>query len=129
MTAIQEKLRDLIATAQDEHRRLGEMVSVLRKFDANPVSLDDLHREAAAQGTGGATYFQRIAEMFVRNGNKPMTVREIADAIQGVPTCVNNVLYGTHKQFFVSAKRTGFNRRLEWCLTQQAFDQFAQASS
>jgi hypothetical protein len=123
MSIIQTKLRELVSAIHVEKRSLDDLLTNLAKFAGNMApTMNDLRQEA----NGRATYFSRIADFFVRENNQPRTVQEIADGINGVKPSVCNVLYGTHKKFFLSENVPGFKRQVVWHLTQEAFEQYVQ---
>lgn len=116
-----------VKTYQDA---IAQLHKVVERLDSGNITLTDLKQEAVRISTNGMvasfmnnqpTYFERIAAFFVKIGNVPKTIREIADATKITKNSINNVLYATHKTLFVSSEVEGFKHRLAWCLTPENF--------
>jgi len=71
------------------------------------------------QATEFKSYFERIADALLANGNEGMTTRQIAKAVGISRSALSQVVWRTHKEWFVSHPVPGCSRKKRWALTEE----------
>ncbi len=129
-----EQIQNMIASLELRVKTFQEAIAHLRKaeerLDNGNITLADLKQEAVKVSTDGMvttlnnrpSYFDQIAVFFVKIGNAPKTIKEIADGTNITKNSVNNVIYTTHKKLFTNLEMPNYKHRLAWKMTQDAFE-------
>lgn len=132
-----DQILNTIANFELKVKTLQDTIAHLRKaverLDSGNITLADLKQEAVRVSTEGMvttlnnrpSYFDQIAAFFVKIGNSPKTIKEIADGTNITKNSVNNVLYTTHKKLFTNLSIPNYKHRLAWKLTQEAIEKFS----
>jgi hypothetical protein len=108
------ELGEKLARLEDLKDDLAKQIDAIREIQA---------RAAKPGSKPSKSNFLRVAEFLVSNSNRPRSARAILKATGITRSSLSQILYRTHRDYFVSSDIPGFNRKKRWALTAKASEE------